>query len=98
MTAAQRLGAAAPAIRALTQPPGIMGWCFLFYTLVTWTAYGEFLLDILRAWSWRHSEDQAKADWTGGTDECLVVGGLLGRGPILRPREWEQHYAQTLPQ
>lgn len=76
----------------------ILVWYWLCYVIVAEAACGQLLLETLRAWSWRHRENQAKADWKGGTDECLIVGGLLRRGPILRPEEWNQHCAQTLPQ
>ena len=47
---------------------------------------------------WRRLENQAQGDWKGGTDECLVVGRLLRRGPSLRPKQWAQHCDQALPQ
>ena len=47
--------------------------------------------------AWRRRENQARGDWKGGTDECLVVGRLLRRGPSLRPEEWAQHCDQALP-
>lgn len=73
-------------------------WYLLCYAFLAGLASGQLVFETLTAWSWRRSENQARTDWKGGTDECLVVGGLLGRGPSLRPKEWEQHCAQTLPQ
>ena len=76
----------------------IVAWYSLCYVIVAGAACVQFLSETLRAWSWRHRENQAKADWKGGTDECLIVGGLLRRGPSLRPKEWKQHCAQMLSQ
>lgn len=76
----------------------ILAWYLLCYTVAAGLASGQLLIETVTAWSWRHRENQAKSDWKGGTDECLIVGGLLRRGPVLRRREWEQHCAQTLPQ
>ena len=75
-----------------------LAWYSICYTIVAGAASGQLLLETLRAWSWRHNEKQVRVDWKGGTDECLLVGGLLRRGPNLRPKEWKQHCAQTLSQ
>lgn len=76
----------------------VLGWYLLCYAVAAGLASGQLVFETLTAWSWRRSENQARADWKGGTDECLIVGGLLRRGPSLRPKEWEQHCAETLPQ
>ena len=73
-------------------------WYVLSYVLALGAACGHLLLETLRAWNWRRLENQAQGDWKGGTDECLIVGGLLRRGPSLQPKQWAQHCAQALPQ
>ena len=73
-------------------------WYVLSYVLALGAACGRLLLETLRAWNWRRLENQAQGDWKGGTDECLIVGGLLRRGPSLQPKQWAQHCAQALPQ
>ena len=55
-------------------------WYVLSYVLALVAACGHLLLETLRAWNWRRLEHQAQGDWKGGTDECLIVGGLLRRG------------------
>ena len=32
-----------------------------------------------------------------GTDECLIMGGLLRRGPTLEQRAWKEYCADTIP-
>ena len=76
----------------------IWAWYSLFYTIVSGLASGQLLFEALRMWRWRHIENQSQDSWKGGTDECLIMGNLLRRGPSLRPKEWAQHCAQVLPQ
>ena len=83
---------------------------FVEVGIVTWVWYsracaavsgfacGHLLLETLAVRTWRRRENQAHSDWKGGTDECLVVGRLLRRGPSLRPKQWAQHCDQALPQ
>ena len=73
-------------------------WYSLIYATVAGLASGQFLLEVLGVWRWRRRENQARKTWKGGTDECLIMGNLLRRGPILTPKQWAQHCAQVLPQ
>ena len=74
------------------------GWYSSAYAVVSGVASGHFLHETLRVRTWRRRENQTHSDWKGGTDECLIVGRLLRRGPSLRPKQWEQHCDQALPQ
>ena len=74
------------------------GWYLSAYAAVSGFACGHLLHETLAVRTWRHREIQAHSDWKGGTDECLIVGRLLRRGPSLRPKQWEQHCDQALPQ
>lgn len=76
----------------------IVAWYLICYTVAAGAACGHLLIETLRSWSWQHRERQAKADWKGGTDECLIVGGLLRRGPSLLPKDWKHYCAQVLSQ
>ena len=76
----------------------IWGWYTRAYAGVSGFACAQLLLETLTVRAWRRRENQAYSDWKGGTDECLVVGRLLRRGPSLRPKQWEQHCDQALPQ
>ena len=53
--------------------------------------------DAVRALVWRHREEQRYRDWKGGTDECLIMGGLLRRGPALKLRAWKEYCTETVP-
>ena len=79
---------------------GIVTWVWYTRCLrgVAGFACAQLLFETLTVRAWRRRENQAYSDWKGGTDECLVVGRLLRRGPSLRPKQWEQHCAQALPQ
>lgn len=46
---------------------------------------------------WRKRENQELNDWKGGTNECLLLGDLLRRGPDLRPRDWREHADGAVP-
>ena len=72
---------------------GIVAWVWYTsaYAVVSGLACAQLLLETLTVRVWRRRENQAHSDWKGGTDECLVVGRLLRRGPSLRPKEWAQH-------
>ena len=72
---------------------GIVAWVWYTsaYAVVSVLACAQLLLETLTVRVWRRRENQAHSDWKGGTDECLVVGRLLRRGPSLRPKEWAQH-------
>ena len=72
---------------------GIVAWVWYSraYAVVSGLACAQLLLETLTVRAWRRRENQAHSDWKGGTDECLVVGRLLRRGPSLRPKEWAQH-------
>ena len=72
---------------------GIVAWVWYSsaYAVVSGLACAQLLHETLTARAWRRRENQAHSDWKGGTDECLVVGRLLRRGPSLRPKEWAQH-------
>ena len=78
---------------------GIMIWVWYSsaYVVVSGLACAQLLPETFTVWAWRRRENQAHSDWKGGTDECLVVGRLLRRGPSLRPKEWAQHCDQALP-
>ena len=73
-------------------------WYSSAYAVVSALACAQLLHETFTVRAWRHRENQAQGDWKGGTDECLVVGRLLRRGPSLRPEQWEQHCDQALPQ
>ena len=75
----------------------ILGWCLNAHAVVSALACGQLLFETLTVRTWRRHENQAHSDWKGGTDECLIVGRLLRRGPSLRPKQWEQHCDQALP-
>ena len=66
----------------------IWAWYSLIYATVSGLAGGQFLFDALGVWRWRRHENQAHKTWKGGTDECLIMGNLLRRGPILTPKQW----------
>ena len=72
---------------------GIVAWVWYTgaYAVVSGLACAQLLNETFTVRSWRRRENQAHSDWKGGTDECLVVGRLLRRGPSLRPKEWAQH-------
>ena len=72
---------------------GIVAWVWYTsaYAVVSGLACAQLLDATLTVRVWRRRENQAHSDWKGGTDECLVVGRLLRRGPSLRPKEWAQH-------
>lgn len=53
--------------------------------------------DAMRALVWRCREKQTYRDWKGGTDECLIMGGLLRRGPALGQRAWKEYCTDTVP-
>ena len=67
------------------------------YVLVVTAALGRFAWESARASCWRNRENQARGNWKGGTDECLLLGDLLRRGPTLRPREWREHADRAVP-
>ena len=73
----------------------LWAWYSLIYFIVSGAACGHLLFETFRVWTWRRRENQAQGDWKGGTDDCLIVGGLLRRGPSLRPKEWAQHCASV---
>ena len=68
-------------------------WYFVACFLAAVSASAELAAETIRARCWRRRENQARHDWKGGTDECLIVGDLLRRGPNLRPQQWAQHCA-----
>ena len=72
---------------------GIVAWVWYTsaYAVASGLACAQLLHETFTVRSWRRRENQAHSDWKGGTDECLVVGRLLRRGPSLRPKEWAQH-------
>ena len=78
---------------------GIVAWVWYSsaYAVVLGLACAQLLHETFTVRAWRRRENQAHSDWKGGTDECLVVGRLLRRGPSLRPEEWAQHCDQALP-
>ena len=53
--------------------------------------------DATRALVWRRRERQRYRDWKGGTDECLIMGCLLRRGPALGQRAWKEYCIETVP-
>ena len=75
----------------------ILVWYWSAYAVASGLACAQLLFETFTAWAWRRRENQAHSDWKGGTDECLVVGRLLRRGPSLTPEQWAQHCDQALP-
>ena len=75
-----------------------LGWYLSACAAVSGFACGHLLWETLAARNWRRLENQAQGDWKGGTDECIVVGRLIRRGPSLRPKQWAQHCDQALAQ
>ena len=57
-------------------------WYSLIYATVSGLAGGQFLFEALGVWRWRRRENQARKTWNGGTDECLIMGNLLGEDPF----------------
>ena len=53
--------------------------------------------DAARALVWRRREEQRYRDWKGGTDECLIMGALLRRGPSLELKAWKEYCTETVP-
>ena len=67
------------------------------YVIIAIAALAKLAIESTRAFCWRRRENQTRRNdqphraWTGGTDECLIMGDLLRRGPNLRPRQWREH-------
>ena len=73
-------------------------WYLLTYILVALAALARLGHEAIRAWRWRRREHQQFRTWKGGTDECLIAGDLLRRGPNLRVRQWETYCAGVVPE
>ena len=67
------------------------------YVMIAIVALAKLAIESVRARCWRRRENQTRRNdqphraWTGGTDECLIMGDLPRRGPNLRPRQWREH-------
>ena len=79
-------------------------WESLFYalyiTIYLYAAIAALLYvgyDAVRVLIWRRREEQRYRDWKGGTDECLIMGGLLRRGPSLGQTDWREYCTETVP-
>ena len=72
------------------------------YLLAVFVALLKLAAETGRATYWRCRENQTRRSdrphraWTGGTDECLIAGDLLRRGPNLRRRQWRAHCAAAV--
>ncbi len=70
---------------------------FVVYVMAVAVALGRLGYESARAKCWRNRENQDLNDWKGGTNECLLSGDLLRRGPDLRPRDWREHADGAVP-
>ena len=70
----------------------IMTYLYAVIAVLLYVVY-----DAVRALIWRHREEQGYRDWKGGTDECLIMGALLRRGPALEQRAWKEYCIETVP-
>ncbi len=59
------------------------------YGIVIYSVY--LAVESLRGYRWCHSGRTLRV-WKGGTVDCLLFGGLLRRGPILRRRDWKRYW------
>lgn len=83
---------------ALAEWERLLYWLYIttyLYAVIAALLYVAY--DAARALVWRRREEQRYRDWKGGTDDCLIVGSLLRRGPTLEQRAWKEYCAGTIP-
>ena len=76
-------------------PTSVTIFWYMFYVIPLIASLSYLAVTAVRAWRWRHRDDQNCSTWHGRTEECLIMGAVLRNGPLFSEEEWRKYYTQT---